>query len=152
MSFSFYLIGYRVFYALVCPYNKYKIFKSVSPTGKVRNRLLLYVIYRSFKNRLLQILPRIETKLWAAFLMDYVEKCRNRFGCYPRELFADQTYFTRIDCAALKEKGIKLKAKPLGRPPAVPNHVRPEERNPVEGKFGQAITAYGLNRIRARLQ
>jgi hypothetical protein len=34
----------------------------------------------------------------------------------------------------------------------VPNHVRPGERNPVEGKFGQAKTAYGLDRIRARLQ
>jgi len=30
-------------------------------------------------------------------------------------------------------------------------HVRPGERNPIEGKFGQAKTAYGMNRIRARL-
>ena len=30
-------------------------------------------------------------------------------------------------------------------------HVRPGERNPIEGKFGQAKTAYGLNRIKARL-
>lgn len=94
---------------------------------------------------------------WDAFnegshMMDYVEKYRNRFGCYPRELLADQIYCTRVNRAALKEKGIKLKAKPLGRPSAVPNHVRPGERNPVEGKLGQAKTAYGLNRIRARLQ
>jgi hypothetical protein len=51
----------------------------------------------------------------------------------------------------LKEKGIKLIAKPLGRPSAVQIHVRPGERNPIEGKFGQAKTAYGLNRIKARL-
>jgi hypothetical protein len=94
---------------------------------------------------------------WDAFnegnhMMDYVEKYRNRFGFYPRELLADQIYCTRANRAALKEKGIKLKAKPLGRPSAVPNHVSPGERNPVEGKFGQAKTAYGLNRIRARLQ
>jgi hypothetical protein len=94
---------------------------------------------------------------WDAFnegshLMDYVEKFRTRFGCYPRELLADQIYCTRVNRAALKEKGIKLKAKPLGRPSAVPNHVSPGERNPVEGKFGQAKTANGLNRIRARLQ
>jgi transposase, IS5 family len=94
---------------------------------------------------------------WDAFnegnhMMDYVEKYRNRFGFYPRELLADQIYCTRANRTALKEKGIKLKAKPLGRPSAVPNHVRPGERNPVEGKFGQAKTAYGLNRIRARLQ
>ncbi len=56
------------------------------------------------------------------------------------------------DRAALKKKGIKLLAKPLGRLSAVPNHVRPGERNPVEGKFGQAKTAYGLDCIRARLQ
>jgi len=31
-------------------------------------------------------------------------------------------------------------------------HVRPGERNPIEGTFGQAKTAYGLNRIKARMQ
>ena len=49
--------------------------------------------------------------------------------------------------------GIRLRAKPLGRPPAVKTeHVSPGERNPIEGKFGQAKTAYGMNRIKARLQ
>ena len=52
----------------------------------------------------------------------------------------------------LKEKRIKLLAKPLGRPPAVSIHLSPGERNPIEGKFGQAKTGYGLNRIRARLK
>ena len=94
---------------------------------------------------------------WDAFnegshMMDYVEKYRLRFGCYPREVLADQIYCTRVNRAALKQKGIRLLAKPLGRPSAVPNHVSPGERNPVEGKFGQAKTAYGLNRVRARLQ
>jgi hypothetical protein len=31
-------------------------------------------------------------------------------------------------------------------------HVSPGERNPIEGKFGQAKTAYGLDRIKARLK
>ena len=31
-------------------------------------------------------------------------------------------------------------------------HVSPGERNPIEGKFGQAKTAYGLNRVKARLR
>jgi len=93
---------------------------------------------------------------WDAFnegshMMDYVEKYHQRFGCYPRELLADQIYCTRANRAALKEKGIKLLAKPLGRPSAVQVHVSPGERNPIEGKFGQAKTAYGLNRIKARL-
>jgi hypothetical protein len=85
-------------------------------------------------------------------MMAYVEQYHKRFGCYPRELLADQIYCTRANRAALKEKGIKLIAKPLGRPPAVPIHVSPGERNPVEGKFGQAKTGYGLNRVKARLK
>ena len=31
-------------------------------------------------------------------------------------------------------------------------HVSPGPRNPIEGKFGQAKTAYGMNRIKARLK
>jgi hypothetical protein len=31
-------------------------------------------------------------------------------------------------------------------------HVSPGERNPVEGKFGQAKTAYGMNNILAKLK
>jgi transposase, IS5 family len=94
---------------------------------------------------------------WEAFnegnhMMDYVERYFQRFGCYPRELLADQIYCTRANRAALKEKGIRLIAKPLGRPSAVQIHVRPGERNPIEGKFGQAKTGYGLNRIKARLR
>lgn len=42
----------------------------------------------------------------------------------------------------------------MGRPPAkaVENHVRPGERRPIEGKFGQAKSGYGMKRIRARLK
>ena len=41
----------------------------------------------------------------------------------------------------------------LGRPSkqALSSQVSSGERNPVEGKFGQAKTAYGLDRIKARL-
>ena len=31
-------------------------------------------------------------------------------------------------------------------------HVSPGERNPIEGKFGQGKTSYGLGRIKARLE
>ena len=87
-----------------------------------------------------------------SYMMDYVEKFRKRFGCYPREVLADQIYCTRVNRAALKELGIKLLAKPLGRPSAVSIHLSPGEQNPIEGKFGQAKTAYGVDRIKARLQ
>jgi IS5 family transposase len=65
---------------------------------------------------------------------------------------ADQVYCTRENRRKLKELGIRLIAKPLGRPKAVVDHVRPGQRNPIEGKFGQAKNAYGMNRIRARLR
>ena len=85
-------------------------------------------------------------------MMQYVEQYRKRFGFYPREILADKIYCTRANRKELKEKKIILIAKPLGRPSAVANHIRPGERNAVEGKFGQAKTAYGLNRIGARLK
>lgn len=93
---------------------------------------------------------------WEAFnegshMMGYIEKFKRRFGHYPKEVLADQIYCTRENRKALQLLEIKLIAKPLGRPPAVSNHLRPGERNPIEGKFGQAKTAYGLDRIRARL-
>ena len=96
---------------------------------------------------------------WEAFnegsrLMASVEKYRKRFGYYPAEVLVDKIYCTRENRKILKELGIKLRAKPLGRPsacPAVEDHVRPGERNPIEGVFGQGKTAYGMNRIKARL-
>ncbi|WP_235009718.1 transposase [Algoriphagus boritolerans] len=35
---------------------------------------------------------------------------------------------------------------------AVEYHLRAGERNPIKGKFGQAKTGYGLNRIKSRLK
>ena len=101
----------------------------------------------------------LDTVSWDAFnegthLTEYVENYRSRFGYYPAKVLADKIYCTRSNRAYLKEKGIKLAAKPLGRPSAkaVGKHVSPGERNPIEGKFGQAKNGYGMNRIRARLK
>ena len=94
---------------------------------------------------------------WDAFnegtrLMNTIDRYKSRFGHYPQNVLADKIYCNRENRAGLKELGIKLRAKPLGRPSlAVAVHLRPGERNPIEGKFGQAKTAYGLNRIKARL-
>lgn len=94
---------------------------------------------------------------WDAFnegtrLLNSIEHYKRRFGYYPKEVFVDKIYCTRNNRAQLKELGIQLIAKPLGRPKAVPNHISPGARNPIEGKFGQAKTAYGMNRIKARLK
>lgn len=97
---------------------------------------------------------------WDAFnegmcLKESVEKYKVRFGFYPKEVLADKIYCTRENRKWLKERNIKLRAKPLGRPSskgALSIPVRPGERNPIEGKFGQAKTAYGMNRVKARLK
>lgn len=86
-------------------------------------------------------------------LQSSVERYRERFGHYPKEVLADKIYCNRANRKYLKELGMTLKARPLGRPSAQAsqNRVSPGERNPIEGKFGQGKTAYGLNRIMARL-
>ena len=100
----------------------------------------------------------LEELSWDAFnestrLLAVIEQYKKRFGYYPQEVAADKIYCTRENRRRLKELEITLRAKPLGRPSAVKKeHVRPGERNPIEGKFGQAKTAYGMNRIKARLQ
>ena len=95
---------------------------------------------------------------WDAFneggyLMESVEKYKKRFGFYPAQVLADQIYCTRDNRKQLKLLDIHLIAKPLGRPSAqaLKVHLSPGERNPVEGKFGQAKVAYGLEKIRAKL-
>ena len=100
----------------------------------------------------------LEESSWDAYnegttLMATVERYRKRTGCYPKKIFADKIYCNRANRNSLKELKIELVAKPLGRPSKAmePNHIRPGDRNPVEGKFGQAKTTYGLNRVKARL-
>ncbi len=99
----------------------------------------------------------LEDLSWDAFnegtrLISTIENYKRRFGYYPQKVFADKIYCNRDNRAKLKALNITLVAKPLGRPSlAVDNHIRPGERNPIEGKFGQAKVAYGMNRIKARL-
>lgn len=101
----------------------------------------------------------IEKLSWDNFnegqcLMSTVEAYRNRFGFYPAEVLADKIYCTRENRRRLRELDILLRAKPLGRPSreALSNPVSPGERNPIEGKFGQAKVGYGLDCIKAKLK
>ncbi len=95
---------------------------------------------------------------WDAFnegtkLLLAVENHKKRTGYYPTEVLADKIYCNRDNRKQLNELGIRLLAKPLGRPSAMnTEHVSPGERNPIEGKFGQGKTSYGLGRIKARLE
>lgn len=100
----------------------------------------------------------VDTISWDAFhegnhLPKYVENYKKRYGYYPVKVLVDKLYATRQNRKWLKHRNIKISAKPLGRPSAkaVEDHLSPGERNPIEGKFGQAKIAYGMNRVRARL-
>ncbi len=100
----------------------------------------------------------LEELIWDAYnegqyLMKSVERYKQRFGHYPEKVMADKIFCNRENRRKLKILGITLRAKPLGRPKAVEeSHISPGERNPIESKFGQAKTKYGMNRIRARLK
>jgi hypothetical protein len=86
------------------------------------------------------------------------ERYRTLFGYYPELLLADQIYLNRANRAWLKEKGIRIVGKALGRPSKIPESAyrkyktRKErnQRNLIEGKFGQGKNGYALNCIRAR--
>lgn len=86
-------------------------------------------------------------------LKESVTLYRQRFGYYPKKVLADKIYCTRENRKLLKELGIELRAKPLGRPAAsaLSNQVSPGERNPIEGKFGQAKAGYNMECIKAKL-
>jgi hypothetical protein len=83
---------------------------------------------------------------------------KTTFGHYPELLLADQIYLNRNNRKWLKENNIRTVGKPLGRPPkqelnAYQKRKLKKERNQrnlIEGKFGQAKNAYGLGNIKAK--
>ena len=95
------------------------------------------------------------------FLEIVVEGYRSLFGYYPELVEVDKIFSTRENRQWLKERGIRITAAPLGRPPKKERlsyyqkrkrKKEATERNAIEGKFGQAKNGYNLNRIRAKLR
>ena len=94
------------------------------------------------------------------WLIHHVERYKQRHGHYPEAVNVDGIYGTRGNRAALKDRGIRFIGKPLGRPTtesltAQAKRIKRKEmgqRNHIEGKFGQAKNAYGLDRIAAKLK
>lgn len=81
-----------------------------------------------------------------------------RFGCYPESVHVDRIYRTRANRAFCKQRGIRISAPPLGRPPlnqnpeVIKQQLQDERfRNAIEGKFGQAKRRFSLGRIMAKL-
>jgi IS5 family transposase len=100
----------------------------------------------------------IERLSWDAFnegteMLNCIKNYVRKFKVLPKRILADKIYCNRANRQLIKDYGIELRAKPLGRPSkAMSNHVSPGERNPIEGKFGEAKTRYGLGLIQAKLK
>jgi len=93
------------------------------------------------------------------YLIGQVENYFKIHGYYPELVQVDKAYSTRKNRKWLKERNIRITAKPLGRKPKeeksayqkAKHKKEAAERNHIEGKFGQAKNGYNLNKIRARL-
>lgn len=91
-------------------------------------------------------------------LIESAERYRERFGHYPEAIMADKIYRNRKNRSYCKEKGIRLSGPKLGRPKKdneadkVQEYVDSGIRNAVEGKFGEAKRAYGLDLMKVKLE
>ena len=107
---------------------------------------------------------RLTNISWDAYneskdLEEQVKQYEQFYGYYPDVVLADNIYLTRENRKFLKELGIRITGKPLGRPPKNESYYQKNkrkkehrERNHIEGKFGQGKNAYGLKTIRAKRQ
>ena len=113
-------------------------------------------------------IARVDHLRWDAFhegcdLPAQVEAYRQRYGHYPEVVIGDTLYGSRDNRRYLKQRGIRFAGKLLGRPRKITETNRDElkqlkaqrkqeyrQRIPIEGKFGQGKSGYGLSYIRAK--
>jgi hypothetical protein len=94
------------------------------------------------------------------YLQQQVENYKKLHGHYPELVQTDDIYMNRENRAYLKEHGIRHTGRPLGRKPKMElslaqkkvAQIEKNERNHIEGKFGQGKSKYNLNKIMAKLQ
>jgi hypothetical protein len=107
----------------------------------------------------------LETLSWEAYhegtdLKKHVERYYEIHGYFPELVQVDKAYHTRDNRKWLKERNIRITAKPLGRKPKIETNPYQKakrkkeqaERNHIEGKFGEGKNRYNLNEIRAKLK
>ncbi|WP_255490636.1 IS5 family transposase [Dysgonomonas sp. 511] len=88
-----------------------------------------------------------------------IELYRKRFGFLPRRIYADKIYMNKENRRLMKELGIQMMGKPLGRPPKISQSKEAKEesaktvgqRNEIEATFGTGKRIYRANNIRAKL-
>jgi len=106
---------------------------------------------------------RIDTLSWDAYnetgdLKAQVEAYHQIHGCWPEVVIVDAIYPTRDNRKWLKDNGIRISAKELGRPKEKTQYQKNKEkkernsRNQIEGKFGQGKNGNSLNKVRAKLR
>lgn len=107
---------------------------------------------------------RITTLSWDAYseskdLEKQVEDYNTLYGYYPEVVLADKAYLTRENRKYLRELEIRVTGTHMGRPSKNESYYEKakkrkenNQRNHIEGKFGQAKNTYGLSKIRARRQ
>ena len=93
------------------------------------------------------------------YLINQIEKYKLRNGYYPELVQTDDIYRNRENRIFLTDKSIRHTGRPLGRKPKTENISKEEkkkrrqeknERNQIEGKFGEAKRKYNLNKILAK--
>lgn len=93
------------------------------------------------------------------FLKQQVEAFKELNGHYPELVQTDDIYMNRENRNYLKAHNIRHTGRPLGRKPKkelskyekIKLQKEKNERNQVEGKFGQGKQKYKLNKIMAKL-
>lgn len=112
---------------------------------------------------LMEGFARVDTLSWDAYnessdLKRQAESYKAIFGCYPELIQADKIYATNENRKWCKQNNIRLTAKPKGKPVKKTYREKKKEkqefneRNHVEGKFGQAKQGYMLNEVKAKLK
>lgn len=83
-------------------------------------------------------------------LQGQVNGYKDRFGYYPATVLADKIYWTNANRKWLKERGIRIGGVAKGRKKVMPKYEkekdkrRNNQRNEIEGKFGEGKMRYGL--------
>jgi DNA-directed RNA polymerase subunit E'/Rpb7 len=106
---------------------------------------------------------RVDTLSWEAYnesndLKRQAEAYKAIFGHYPELIQADKIYTTNENRKWCRLKNIRITAKPKGKPVEKTYREKKKEkqefneRNHIEGKFGQAKQGYMLNEVRAKLK
>ena len=94
----------------------------------------------------------------SADLIPAIERYRKRHGCYPEAVMVDKIYRNQQNIKYCNSKGIRISGPKLGRPKKGETYDKKQAyldsgvRNAVEGKFGVAKIAYGLDKVMTKLK